>query len=305
MMKDSASTLAVYPPAPARPSGAERHSAQTQFLIFTLFGEYVLERGGKIWTSSLLYLMELLGAVSELAVRSTLSRMTRKGWIAARKVGRRSQYSLTGQGRKLLERGKQRIFEPVVTDWDGQWRMVVYSLPEDKRKARRALRTQLYWLGFGPLGPGTWISPHPPSAELENIFAELGAERHVQRFTGVFEGPISDQELVRRCWNLESLEPLYQDFINRFLPEFLECEARVREGHPLGGEECFVRLFWLTHAFQSFPFKDPNLPTSLLPADWIGITARRLFENYHQLLSPSAIRFADEVIGEGSVNGVR
>ena len=51
-------------------------SIRTQFLVFTLFGEYILPRGGSIWTSSLLSLLERLD-VSERAARNTLSRMSR------------------------------------------------------------------------------------------------------------------------------------------------------------------------------------------------------------------------------------
>src|SRR5690349_6334762 len=89
---------------------AEVPNVRTQFLIFTLFGDYILPRGGAIWTASLLYLLDLLG-VGERAARSALSRMTSRGWLIARKRGRRSQYSLTAQGRALLEQGQRRIFE--------------------------------------------------------------------------------------------------------------------------------------------------------------------------------------------------
>ena len=53
-------------------------SVRTQFLIFTLFGEFILPRGGSIWTSSLIRLLDQLG-VGERAARLTLSRMASKG----------------------------------------------------------------------------------------------------------------------------------------------------------------------------------------------------------------------------------
>src|SRR5258706_14832706 len=90
---------------------AETPNVRTQFLIFTLFGDYILPRGGAIWASSLLALLDLLG-VSERAARSALSRMASRGWLIARKQGRRSQYSLTAQGRLLLARSQRRMFEP-------------------------------------------------------------------------------------------------------------------------------------------------------------------------------------------------
>ncbi len=274
----------------------EQPPVRTQFLIFTLFGDYVMDRGGKIWTSSLLRLMELLG-VSERAVRSTLSRMTRKGWILPQKYGRLSQYTISARGRALLEGGQRRIFEPPVTDWDGQWHLVVYSLPEKKRRGRHTLRKQLTWLGFGHLAPGTWISPLNRRDELKPFFAELDVESYVDLFSGLYMGPASPQELIHRCWDLKGLEAQYQDFIARFEKEYLESRSLEANGRSLDMETCFIRRFWLTHEFQSFTLKDPNLPIRLLPAGWIGIRARRLLDDYRQLLGNYAHKFVDSVMG--------
>jgi len=266
---------------------------RTQFLIFTLFGDYVTYRGGKIWTSTLLYLMGLLG-VSERAVRSTLSRMTRKGWIRSEKHGRRSRYSLTPRGQTLLESGHQRIFEPAYSEWNNQWHLVVYSLPEEKRRVRHTLRTQLSWLGFGSLAPGTWISPRGRSPELEGLFADLGVEPYVSLFCGQYSGPDPARKLVQQCWDLEGLAAQYEEFFNRYNPDYLECLERENQNNSLKPEECFLRRFWLMHEFQSFPFRDPNLPKVLLPPDWVGFRARKLFDDYRDLLGTYANQFIDE-----------
>ena len=273
----------------------EKPPVQTQFLIFTLFGEYVQERDGTIWTSDLLYLMEVLG-VSERAVRSTLSRLTNKGWLVSQKHGRRSQYSLTQQGHALLEKGGRRIFELSSADWDGQWHLVLYSLPEDMRDVRHVLRTQLTWQGFGSLAPGAWISPHHRIAEVRDLVDDLGIMAHVEQFYGPHFGMASDQALVRRCWPLDELAAYYQTFITRYEPEYLACQAQEDGDYAPDLERCFVRRYWLTHEFQAMPLKDPNLPAELLPADWIGFTGRKLFHNYRELLGKYANQFVDEVM---------
>lgn len=269
--------------------------SRTQFLIFTLFGDYVLERGGKIWTSSLVRLMSLLD-VSERAVRSTLSRMTQKGWIYAEKHGRRSQYLFTDAGRTLLERGQRRIFEPVFLDWDGQWHIITYSLPEKHRPLRHTLRTQLAWLGFGSLVPGTRISPHDRSESLELIVSDLGIDSFVDMFSGGYLGPSTATNLVERCWDLPAIETQYQEFVDRYEQEYKTLLKKGNGASHISPQECFIRRFWLTHMFQSFPLKDPNLPISLLPDNWVGIQARELFDNYHRLLGEHANQFVDEVI---------
>jgi DNA-binding transcriptional regulator PaaX len=52
----------------------------------------------------------------------------------------------------------------------------------------------------------------------------------------------------------------------------------------------------VTQDFQSFPRKDPNLPTTLLPPDWIGFAARQLFDDYRQLLDTYSNEFVDAVV---------
>jgi phenylacetic acid degradation operon negative regulatory protein len=277
----------------------EKPPVQTQFLIFTLFGEYVQERGGTIWTSDLLHLMEVLG-VSERAVRSTLSRLTSKGWLISRKEGRQSEYSLTRQGHSLLVKGRRRIFEPSIAGWDGRWHLVLYSLPEEMRDARHALRTQLMWQGFGSLTPGAWISAHNRADEIRDFVDDMDIADYVEQFYGPHFGMASDQELVQRCWPLDELAAHYQVLIDRYESEYLECLAQESDADTPDPdpELCFLRRYWLTHEFQAMPLRDPNLPAALLPPDWIGFNGRELFHNYRQLLGKYANQFVDEVMGQ-------
>lgn len=272
-------------------------------MIFALFGDFLLEKAEEIWTSDLLYLMGLLD-VSERAVRLTLSRMTKKGWLVTGKDGRRSHSSLSERGRGLLIRGRNRIFEPTTTNWDGQWHMLIYSLPEKLRPIRNSLRTQLSWLGLGSLSPGIWISPHNRVREIEETVNQLKITSRVNLFTGAYLGPSTPRDLVEQCWDFPNLEAQYRKFVDRYQKEYEEAQD---DGDRVGSEASFIKRFWLTHSFQSFPLKDPNLPTELLPKGWIGISARELFDNYHKLLSDSADRFVNDVLNgkktDGSSNG--
>ncbi len=278
----------------------ERQPVRTQFIVFTLFGDYLKAGGQAIWTSDLVYLLSLLG-VTERAARSVLSRMKRKGWLSVVKKGRRSQYALTDKGNNLLERGSTRIFEPVSRNWNEKWQMVVYSLPEKLRKKRHSLRTQLNWLGFGSLSPGTWISPHDRTAELTEFFSFLDVEEQVDIFSGVYLGPDSVKSLVARCWDLNELELQYREFISRNQLELSGFENNKNES--LSPEAYFVSRFWLTHEFQTFTLKDPNLPSALLPDDWVGYEARELFTRFYQFLGSEANRYVDSVINHPNGKG--
>ncbi len=271
--------------------------SQSQNMIFTLYGDYIRYRGGEAWTSSLIELLSLFG-LSDQAVRSTLSRMSQKGWLESRRVGKYSFYSLTPKSRALLEEGARRIFQPRSDPWDGRWYLLIYTIPESKRHLRRGLRRRLRWLGFGALNPSTWISPRDVLAEVEQIATTLRVRPYVEFFAADHQGFASGEEIVARCWDLERLNSYYADLIDRYGPLFEESKARLMTGDGLEPQEYFMRRFMLIHDYRSSPYVDPNLPIELLPDDWLGERASQLFRQYHDLLTEQAEAYVDSVLSK-------
>lgn len=272
-----------------------RPSIRTQILIFTLFGEYIVPRKGKTWTKSLLELLTVLG-VSERAARSTLSRMCGKGWLVSERVGRYSRYSLTRIGQRVVRSGEIRIFETRRKDWDDRWHMVVYSIPEGKRSIRSSLRTSLKWLGFGRLAPGTWISPNDRRSEVEEVLEGLAARAYTVYFGGMELFFASTEEIVERCWDLKALNSEYERFLNIHMPSYEAFTKGLKRGNPFSPTECFRQRFWLTLEYGQFPRRDPNLPKVLLPTNWLGTRASKMFHEYHQLLREPSETFVTDVL---------
>jgi len=213
-------------------------------------------------------------------------------------VGNKSYYSLTSRSIDLLEEGAERIFQPRSDVWDGRWHLLVYSIPEKERPLRHRLRKRLTWLGFGSLSNATWVSPRDRRREVEGIVNSLGIQGHVEIFSAEHLGFASDQELVERCWNLEELNAAYAAFIGNYEPGFLDYKKRVVEGDGLEPSDCFVRRFMLVHEYRFFPYVDPNLPTELLPEEWLGYKATQLLQEYHGLLTHEANAFVDGVLAK-------
>jgi phenylacetic acid degradation operon negative regulatory protein len=269
-----------------------RPSIRTQILIFTLFGEYVVPLRATAWTTGLLKLMRLL-EVTERAARSTLSRMSQKGWLASTREGRYSRYALTSRGHRVVEEGGVRIFEPRRMTWDERWHMVAYSVPERKRQLRGKLRQRLGWLGFGYLAPGTWISPNDRASDVEADLHDLGAMEYAQYFSGMKLHFASHEEIVNRCWDLASLNVDYTNFLSIYKPGY---RRAVRKGKSLEPADSFVQRFWLTLDYLQFPRRDPNLPPALQPKGWLGTKASQLFQDYHELLKKPSDQFVSEVL---------
>ena len=266
-----------------------------QDVVFTLFGDFLLQRAEPVWVGSLIALLRPLG-LSDGAVRTVLSRMTTKGWLSSRRRGRNSFYELAAKGRRLLEAGRARIYNPPRDQpWDGSWFLISYSIPEENRQQRDHLRARLSWLGCGSLSYGLRICPHDIRSEVAEVAQELECRDNVEVFKAEHLGFCDERELVGRAWDLPAINARYESFVSSHLPEFERFRSELEAGR-LQQEACFVQRFSLVHEYREFPLIDPYLPAPLQPSDWAGDCASALFKVFHDLLMPLADRHVDSAL---------
>ncbi len=257
-------------------------------LVFDLFGDYLRYRGGAIRLRSLIALMDCFD-VPEATVRVVVARLRKEGWLEARRDGRETEYALTEAAWRLLDEGRDRIFGRATGPWDGQWHMVIYSVPETERALREQLRKRLSWLGFGPLSASVWLSPHDRAGQVRASFADQGAIR-LDSFRARSEGAESDRDMATRCWDLAGLEHDYRELLARHRPRL----GGYRSGK-VRGREALVERMHLIHDYRMFPFRDPDLPPELLPEGWSGRAAHEVFLEAHGLLRAPAEDYVDEL----------
>ena len=268
-----------------------------QAAMLTLYGDYLLNRGGEIGIGSLIKLLSNLG-LSQQALRSAVSRMCRAGLLKVRRVGRKSYYSLTEDGHSLLTKGAQRIFERKNTHWDGTWNIVTYSIPEQRRQARDRLRLELNWMGYGTLSEATWISPYDLTKEVEELVERLQIKECVQIFQAKNQGFTKAKKIVSLGWDLTRIHAKYASFIEKYRPKLEDRLRRLHNGEPIQPSECFVESFSLIHEYRKLPYFDPDLPKELLPEDWLRPKAAALFREYRDLLADKANEYFDSVFKE-------
>ena len=262
--------------------------------MLTLYGDYVLYRDGEIGIGSLVILLGNFG-LSEQAIRSAVSRMCRSGLLKAKRINRKSYYSLTSEGHSLLTEGAQRIFRRKKPHWGGNWNIVTYSIPETMRQARDRLRLELGWLGYGALGEATWISPYDRTREVKNLLEKLNIEEYVNIFSAQHQGSTDPRKIVSRCWNLDKIHQKYTDFLAEYRPKLEKHLKRLQAGETIEPSECFVARFNLIHEYRKLPFFDPDLPLELLPENWLRPQAAALFGKYHDSCTEKANEYFDSV----------
>ena len=258
-------------------------------LIVTVWGDAIAPHGGAVWLSGLIRLLAPLG-LNERLVRTSVYRLAREGWLAARQDGRRSLYRLTDQGLRRFEHAYRRIYA-APADWDGRWEIVLAPAAALREHERRDLRKELWWEGFGNIIPGVFVRPARagPADVLTEILRTLGVERRVSVVTG-HDAPGQDTRhlhaLVRDCWDLAALAAEYRMFLHRF-----EVVIRnFRDGSGLDPQQCFVVRSLLIHAFRRVTLHDPQLPSALLPADWPAAAAYSLCREFYMLAEEKAER---------------
>jgi phenylacetic acid degradation operon negative regulatory protein len=263
--------------------------AQPQHLLVTLFADYWLGRPEHLPSAGLVALAGEFG-VSATSARAALSRLARRGLLTSSKAGRNTFYGLTRRADRALQTGHARMASFGRTPpepWDGTWVVVVFSVPEERRDIRHALRTRLRWLGFAPLYDGVWVSPRPAVAEASEALHELGVEQATVLESVAPHPRPGEPGHPLAAWDLDGLRAGYEDFVARFEP----VRKRVHSGQ-VSASEALVTRTEVRDAWRSFPALDPGLPASMLPDRWPRDDARTIFADVYDELGPLAeLRF--------------
>ena len=266
-------------------------------LVFDLFGDYLRYRGGSARLRALVALLECFD-IPEATTRVSVARLRKEGWLDADRQGRETVYSLTDTAWEMLDEGRARIFDRVTGPWNGRWHMVLYQVPETNRAAREQLRKKLSWLGFGPLAAAVWVSPHDRTDQVVSAFADDPTIK-IDVFESRSAGVAADRDIAGRAWDLVELNKAYTELLAVYQPRL-----PGYRGGELDGARTLVERMTLVHDYRLFPFRDPDLPHELLPANWQGRVAHEVFLEAHSLLRGPAEDYVDSVLAGSALNSV-
>jgi len=287
-------------------------------LLLTLLGDYWWQRTEPLPSAAIVALLAEFG-VSDSAARAALSRLTRNGLLVTSKTGRRTFSRLSSRAAAILDDGARRIFSfgAASQPWDGMWSLVAFSIPEDNRAARDALRKQLRWRGFAPLYDGLWVSPRDHAAEVigylkdldittgtafrasavstDMVPAEMVPADMVPTGMVAADMVAADRDIPARAWDLDGLRSRYECFIS-FAGQLRDAAAAGR----MPPTDALIARTRVMDEWRAFPGLDPDLPAELLPAAWPRASARELFIGCYDLLGPLAALRVRQIINRYS-----
>ncbi len=263
---------------------------QPRQLIVTVYGLYAREERNWLSVAALVRLMADLG-VDGQAVRSSVSRLKKRGILHSRSMSGSAGYALSAGAVAILSEGDARIFRHYRAAVADGWVVAVFSVPERDRDKRHELRTRLTRLGFGTVAPGVWVAPRHVAAEAETVLARHGLGGYVDLFRGEHIGFAAASGKIGDWWDLAELATLYGAFTERFGPV-----ARRLARRSVPDREAFGAYVPVLTAWRQLPYRDPGLPLELLPQPWSGETAAGLFAELDGKLAGPARNHAMSVI---------
>ena len=99
--------------------------------------------------------------------------LVRRGLLQKVTRGKRNGYELTDKGEEIATAYELRnltIKKP--WNWDGNWRIVIFDIPEFRKGIREEVRSTLVSLGFIPLQKSAWVYPYP-CAEIITLIKRI------------------------------------------------------------------------------------------------------------------------------------
>lgn len=237
-------------------------------LIVTIYGDIVEPRSGVLWMGDLISLCSDFG-VNESLVRTAVSRLVSKGQLSGQREGRRSYYGLTPTASAEFHSAGDLFFGR--TDGECDW-LIAYCPDLSDQIAASAN-------GFASIGGDMFMAADRPGrTALGSVFRSVAMSPSDEKL----------KQLARSVFELDTLSTEYADIVQH-MGNLNAVVDDIAEGR----EALNFRLA-LIHAYRNIRFRDPRLPVSVLPPDWPGFEAHRLFAEIYCKLSV----FADPYIGQ-------
>ncbi len=218
---------------------------------------------------------------SQKATQSALHRLESKGEIERKRRGDQILFYITQRGKEKINSSGFNL-KRKSRNWDGRWYLVSFDIPETQKTSRNLLRKRLLMLGLGKLQRSLWVSPYNYAQEVKKIVNHYHLEKYVEVFRSQLLNPKNPSSFASQIWDLEGLNRRYIQFIEKYrplLPKFKEDPNHSEDS------ELFRLKQAMKEELSSILISDPQLPDELLPEDFQGEEAHRLFEECVELLS--------------------
>ena len=108
--------------------------------------------------------------------------LKKQGYIKIKNLEQEKGILLTLKGKQKVLKVKYKLNPIFKKRKDKKWIMVIFDIPEKKRKYRDDFRKFLYTLGFQKLQQSVWVSPNDAYEDLEKVIRIYSLDKFVRIF---------------------------------------------------------------------------------------------------------------------------
>lgn len=113
-------------------------------------------------------------------VRQAVRRLQKKRMVRIINKNGNDVVEITEPGKKkVLEYNLGTIQLDRKKKWDGKWRIVMFDIPESKKRVRNAISFKIKDIGMYPIQKSVFVFPHPCKDEIDFVGEIFGVRKNI------------------------------------------------------------------------------------------------------------------------------
>lgn len=180
-------------------------------------------------------------------------------------------FFLSKNGQQFLNSILDSIHQPVI-HWDGKWRTLAFSIPENQRSKRDKFRREIDGLGLKQFLNTFWITPIDLVSQINQIATklEISDSIFISETEKIFNKTNED---LLKSWDFDKYRAVYNAFI-------VEADEIIKSTGP---NKYLLKKMIFKYAM--ILNNQPRLPIELMPKDWPQFRAHLQYKKIKRLLT--------------------
>ena len=274
-----------------------KNDSATSLLLFIYNNYYSKTSKYSLKLSSLLNILKAFDK-NETAIRMSLSRAVKSGFLVNSKEGSEVVYTLSDMGKQSIELWNEGVinlwkrYKLRQQPWDGKWYFVNIEFSDDKKQKAEVI-DKLQQLGFALINTNTWLCPYYQKDEINEAIDKFKLKTGVVEIYGEMNIRKDVDEFLEEVYQLDALKERYKEFISTYETKVIQIKELCKEEQFVSSGQALPLLHELGWQFFSVALDDAVLPKQLFPY-WEGDVAASVMKEYRELLLDASWKFLDK-----------
>jgi len=118
--------------------------------------------------------------INSKRIYEAIRRLNQKRFVELIEKGDKLYIEITDSGKRLVKNcDYDNLQLPKLKKWDKKWRLIIFDIPNEKRRERQTFSTKLKEIGLYPLQKSVFIYPYECRDEVDFICEFLSISRYV------------------------------------------------------------------------------------------------------------------------------